>query len=332
VTRVGWALKDTGLKMESGGVQPVLLEDATAHMNGRLASMGIPRVPVAQKQKDVTPKVQDPAITLTSVSYRYPHTTQNALQDISITIGRGEFVGIIGQNGAGKTTLVKNIIGLLKPTGGEIRIGDQVTARVSVEELARRVGLVLQNPDDQLFAMTVKEEVAFGARNIGVRAEDLDQRVDFALAATGLSDQKEKYPFNLSFGDRRKLSVAAVVSMMPDILIFDEPTTGQDYRGRRELANIGKELNEKGHTVIMITHDMDLIAAYTRRLIVMGQGRVLLDGPTAEVFQQVETLAETFISPPQVTQFALALAQYGIPGDILVVDDLVKSLKGKVPA
>jgi ABC-type multidrug transport system ATPase subunit len=114
------------------------------------------------------------------------------------------------------------------------------------------------------------------------------------------------------------------------VLIFDEPTTGQDFKGRRDLADIARRLNEMGRTVLMVTHDMDLIAEYTHRLIVMGSGRVLLDGPTAEVFQQVETLAETFIAPPQVTQLAQALAEYGISGNILVTDDLVQILKGKV--
>jgi energy-coupling factor transport system ATP-binding protein len=154
--------------------------------------------------------------------------------------------------------------------------------------------------------------------------------VDRALAATGLEAFREVYPFNLSFGDRRKLSVAAVVSMEPQILIFDEPTTGQDYRGRRELADIATRLNEMGRTVLMVTHDMDLIAEYTHRLIVMGDGRVLLDGPTAEVFQQVETLAETFITPPQVTRLAQGLAEYGVPSDILVANELVQALKRKV--
>jgi energy-coupling factor transport system ATP-binding protein len=245
-------------------------------------------------------------------------------------VGKGEFVGIIGQNGAGKTTLVKQIIGLLKPTSGQIIVNGKDVAEESVEDMARTMGLVLQNPDAQLFAMSVAEEVAFGCTNLGLPQEEVAQRVDHALAATRLEEFREVYPFNLSFGDRRKLSVAAVVSMEPEVLIFDEPTTGQDYRGRRELADIAKRLNEMGRTVLMVTHDMDLIAEYTHRLIVMGDGKVLLDGPTAEVFQQVETLAETFITPPQVTQLAQALAEYGVSGNILVADELIQILKRKV--
>lgn len=264
------------------------------------------------------------------VSFQYPGTDQIALDGISISVGKGEFVGIVGQNGAGKTTLVKHIIGLLKPTSGQIIADGKDVAKESVEDMARTVGLVLQNPDAQLFAMSAAEEVAFGCTNLGLPPEEVAQRVDRALAATGLEEFREAYPFNLSFGDRRKLSVAAVVSMEPEVLIFDEPTTGQDFKGRRDLADIARRLNEMGRTVLMVTHDMDLIAEYTHRLIVMGNGRVLLDGPTAEVFQQVETLAETFITPPQVTQLAQTLAEYGVSGNILVADGLVQALKGKV--
>jgi energy-coupling factor transport system ATP-binding protein len=267
---------------------------------------------------------------LDQVTFQYPGTNVNALEDVSIRLNRGEFVGIIGQNGAGKTTLVKNIIGLLKPSSGKVLIDDKVTADEMVEEMAQNIGLVLQNPDAQLFAMSVEEEVAFGPTNMGFSEEEITKQVDLAISATGMDEFREVYPFNLSFGDRRKLSVAAVVSMNPDILIFDEPTTGQDFKGRRELADIARNLNERGRTVMMITHDMDLIAEYTRRLIVMGNGRVLLDGPTEEVFQQVDILAETFIEPPQVTQLAQSLASFGVPGEILVVNELCQLLKKEV--
>ena len=330
VTRVEWDLeKALGRDHTEKGV---LLEDTQASLGELLDERGIIRqsIVVGKPPPPTPPVPEEPYILFKDVSFQYPGTDHKALDGISISVGKGEFVGIVGQNGAGKTTLVKHIVGLLKPTAGQVVVGGKDLADESVEDMARIVGLALQNPDAQLFAMSVTEEVAFGCTNLGLPQEEVVGRVDRALAATGLEAFREVYPFNLSFGDRRKLSVAAVVSMEPQILIFDEPTTGQDYRGRRELADIAKRLNGMGRTVLMVTHDMDLIAEYTHRLIVMGDGRVLLDGPTAEVFQQVETLAQTFITPPQVTQLAQGLAEYGVPGDILVASELVRALKGKV--
>ena len=330
VTRVEWDLdKALGKDRAEKGV---LLEDTQSSLSKLLDEHGIARqsTVVSTPPPPIPPVPEEPTVAFKDISFQYPGTDQNALDGISISVGKGEFVGIVGQNGAGKTTLVKHIIGLLKPTSGQIIADGKDVAKESVEDMARTVGLVLQNPDAQLFAMSAAEEVAFGCTNLGLSPEEVAQRVDRALAATGLEEFREAYPFNLSFGDRRKLSVAAVVSMEPQVLIFDEPTTGQDFKGRRDLADIARRLNEMGRTVLMVTHDMDLIAEYTHRLIVMGNGRVLLDGPTAEVFQQVETLAETFITPPQVTQLAQALAGYGVSGNILVADGLVQALKGKV--
>ncbi|HUW13789.1 MAG TPA: energy-coupling factor transporter ATPase [Anaerolineae bacterium] len=330
VTRVEWDLeKALGKDRAEKGV---LLEDTQASLSELMDERGIARqsIVVSAPPPPTLPVPEEPTIVFKDVSFEYPGTDQKALDGISISVGKGEFVGIVGQNGAGKTTLVKHIIGLLKPTSGLITVDGKDVTEKSVEDMARTVGLVLQNPDAQLFAMSAAEEVAFGCTNLGLPQEEVAQRVDRALVATGLEEFREAYPFNLSFGDRRKLSVAAVVSMEPEVLIFDEPTTGQDFKGRRDLADIARRLNEMGRTVLMVTHDMDLIAEYTHRLIVMGSGRVLLDGPTAEVFQQVETLAETFIAPPQVTQLAQALAEYGVSGNILVTKDLVQILKGKV--
>lgn len=327
VTRVEWDLREAlGRKRFS-----VLLEDARASLSKLMEERGIPKQSVLDHRLSIpTPPVPNaPYIELRNLNFQYPGTDKKALENISITIEKGEFVGIIGQNGAGKTTLVKHIIGLLKPSSGQVILDGKDVADEVVEDMARTVGLALQNPDAQLFAMSVAEEVAFGSTNLDLPEKEVAERVDRALAATGLEKFREAYPFNLSFGDRRKLSVAAVVSMEPDVLIFDEPTTGQDYKGRRELADIAKKLNEMGHTILMVTHDMDLIAEYTRRLIVMGDAKILLDGPTAEVFQQVEILAKTFIVPPQVTQLAMSLAEYDIPGDILVADEFSQVFQRK---
>jgi len=310
----------------------VLLEDTVTHIKELMDERDVPHqsVTFSAPAPPEPPVSEDPYILFDDVSFQYPGTDHKALDGVSIRVDRGEFVGIIGQNGAGKTTLVKHMVGLLQATEGQVVVAGRDVGESSVEEMARTVGLALQNPDSQLFAMSAAEEVAFGPTNLGLSKREVAERVDRALTATGLEEFRDVYPFNLSFGDRRKLSVAAVVSIEPQILIFDEPTTGQDHKGRRELADIARRLNETGRTVVMVTHDMDLIAEYTERLIVLGNAKVLLDGPTADVFQQVETLAKTYIRPPQVTQLAHRLAAYGVPGDVLVVGELVEALKRRV--
>ena len=327
ITRVEWEMKsELGITDFS-----VDLDQASDKLKKFLKGKNIVWETLTDQEKtSEIPALGEGYVELDQVTFQYPGTKVNALQDISLSVAKGEFVGIIGQNGAGKTTLVKNIIGLLKPTSGKILIDGKDISEELVEEMAQTIGLVLQNPDAQLFAMSVEEEVAFGAINMGFSEVEVAEQVEYAIAATGLEEFKEVYPFNLSFGDRRKLSVAAVVSMNPDILIFDEPTTGQDYKGRRELADIARNLNERGRTIIMITHDMDLIAEYTRRLIVMGTSRILVDGPTEEVFQQVDLLAETFIVPPQITQLAQSLEKFGVPGEILAVEELCQILKKEI--
>jgi ABC-type cobalt transport system, ATPase component len=210
-----------------------------------------------------------------------------ALRDVSLTIRQGEFVGIVGQNGSGKSTLVKCFVGLLRPKKGEVLFRGQNLRRFSVGEIARRIGLVLQNPDYQLFTASCRDEIRFGLRNVGIPENEIDRRVEEALQRVGLEAYADLFPFRLSFGDRRKLAVAATMALGPEVLILDEPTTAQDHRGRYQLAKLARQFHEEGGTVLMITHDVDLIARYAQRLIVLHEGRVLLDGPTAEVFDQV---------------------------------------------
>ncbi|MBS7648826.1 ATP-binding cassette domain-containing protein [Candidatus Bathyarchaeota archaeon] len=262
--------------------------------------------------------------------YMYPPDIM-ALKDVSIKIYDGEFVGIIGQNGAGKTTLVKHFVGLLKPTKGEVFVVGKNTKEARASELSRNVGLVLQNPDHQLFATTAREEVEFGPRNLGLSEDEVKQRVEEALHLVGLKKYEDLFPFRLSFGDRKKLTVAAIYSMKPKILILDEPTTGQDYKGRYEILEIAKSLHEKGHTIIMITHDMELVAKYAERTIVLGMGEVLLDGPTMKVFSESEILKKTYLKPPQIVQLAQSLSERGFPSLALSVEEICEliELKGE---
>jgi energy-coupling factor transport system ATP-binding protein len=250
-----------------------------------------------------------------------------ALQHVDLELRQGEFVGIVGQNGSGKSTLVRCLVGLLRPGQGEVLFRGESIRRLSVGEMARRVGLVLQNPDYQLFSASCREEIAFGLRNVGVADEQIEHAVEQALRTVGLENQADLFPFRLSFGDRRKLAAAATMALGPQVLIMDEPTTAQDHRGRYQLADLARQFHlEQNGTVVMITHDVDLIARYAHRLIVLYQGRVLLDGPTAEVFAQVELLRRSFVVPPVAGQLARQLADIGVPGDILTLDQLFAAL------
>ena len=250
-----------------------------------------------------------------------------ALRDVSVQIRQGEFVGIVGQNGSGKSTLVKCFVGLLRPRKGEVLFRGESIRKLSIGEIARRVGLVLQNPDYQLFTASCRDEIRFGLRNVGVPPQEMEQRVEEALRLVELSQEAELFPFRLSFGDRRKLAVAATMALDPEVLIMDEPTTAQDHRGRYQLAELARRFHqEKQGTVLMITHDVDLIARYAHRLIVLYEGQVLLDGPTAEVFTQVDELQKSFVVPPVAAQLAAELAPLGVPPHVMTLEELYQVL------
>ncbi len=250
--------------------------------------------------------MSDYVIEIKNLSYSYEYG-QKALDNVNIAIKKGEFVSIIGQNGAGKSTLLKNITGILRPTEGQILVNGQDTKNMAVSELALKVGFVLQNPDRQLFANTVAEEISFGLKNLKLQEDEIKRRTDNVLKAVGLENVMEEFPPALSKGDRAKVVIASVIAMGPEIIILDEPTSGQDYRGCYQVMDIAKELNEKGHTVVVVTHHMALVAEYTNRTIVMAKTKLMMDDRTDKVFAQAEKLAETHITPPQITQVAAHL-------------------------
>lgn len=245
-------------------------------------------------------------IEIKDLHFTYP-TGLEALGGISLVIESGEQVAIVGQNGAGKTTLVKHLNGLLQPTSGQVLIGDWDTTKYSVAKLASRVGYVFQNPDEQLFSKNVGVEVAFGPRNLMFKEEQLQALVKDALALTELSDKTETNPYDLSATWRKMVAVASIISMDTDIVILDEPTTGQDAGNVARIANVIAELQKRGKTVITITHDIDFCAENFERVIVMSQGTILLDGKTNDVLGQEEILATTYVDPPQLTRLGKRL-------------------------
>ena len=245
-------------------------------------------------------------IEISNLQFTYPAGVQ-ALYGVSLEINSGEQVAIVGQNGSGKTTLVKHLNGLLQPTSGYVRIEDWDTKEHSVAKLAHRVGYVFQNPDEQLFSKNVGTEVAFGPKNLGYTDEQVQALVKDALGITELSDKTETNPYDLSSTWRKMVAIASIVAMDTPIVIFDEPTTGQDAVNIGRIAHVIAKLKAQGKTVITITHDIDFCAENFERVIAMSQGQVLLDGKANEVLGQTEILATTFVDPPQLTRLGKRL-------------------------
>jgi energy-coupling factor transport system ATP-binding protein len=254
-------------------------------------------------------------ISVESVSFQYPNGMR-ALEDIRLQIQAGEQVAWIGANGAGKSTLARLLNGLLRPQQGRISIGDWKTSDHRVNELARRVGYVFQNPDEQLFARTLREEVAFGPRNLGLPAAQVEAAVETALGAVDLMDRAAINPYDLHPARRKELGLATILAMDPKILILDEPTTGQDAHGLDRLGRVLADWRRRGRTVILITHDMEFCSEHADRVVVFSQGRILIDGTSHEVFAQSDLLPRAQIDPPQLARLARALGLPGMPTDV----------------
>ncbi len=229
-----------------------------------------------------------------NLSYSYPdgHT---ALRGIDFRIHHGESVAVIGGNGAGKSTLLLHLNGVLKPTAGEVRIGDFPITRGSLADVRRTVGLVFQDPDDQLFMPTVFDDVAFGPLNMGLPASEIDARVAASLATVGASHLTDRPPYRLSGGEKRVVAIAGVLAMAPSILVLDEPTASLDPAARRRLIGL---LRGFGHTKIVATHDLDLVLDICSRVIVMHEGRLKADGPPDEIFGDADLLRNCQLEPP----------------------------------
>lgn len=268
-------------------------------------------------------------INVENMDFVYPDGTP-ALFDINLTIGKQEFIAMIGQNGSGKTTLSKCLNGLFKPTRGTVNVeGINTKERGIIKQLVTKVGYVFQNPDHQLFNRSVWSEIAYGPRNIGWPKSKIKERVEEAAKVAGVhEDIFDTHPYFLDKGLRQRVAIASILAMRPDTIIVDEPTTGQDMRQSIEVMNFLRRLwKEEGHTIIIITHEMHIVANFAERTIVLGQGRKLLDVPTREVFAQPKILRETYVEPPQITQIGQKLTDYGLPQDVLTVSEMKTAFK-----
>ncbi len=308
VASVGWRLLDAGL-IDKKHV-PLNVDQAyemiCALLNGRTIRYQ-PSRPVDMCESSEHEEI----IRIENLSHVYDNG-KKALENVNLSIKRGEFVAIIGQNGAGKTTLVKHLIQILLPKTGSVWInGENIKTKNSIE-LTKVIGYVFQDPDNQIFSNTVYKELEFGLKNIDIDEEERKKRIELALSLTGLTGKEEEHPFSLGKGERQMIAVASILVMQPDILVIDEPTTGQDWAGINRMMSLVETLNQNGTTIVMITHDMDIVAKYATRTIVMTGGEVILDGETRDVFASADALKKAFVVPPQCVQLSQKLSANGL--------------------
>lgn len=276
-------------------------------------------------------------INFKNVSFVYGEKTpfeKLALDNIDLTIKKGEFVGIIGHTGSGKSTLIQHFNGILKPTSGDVFIGDMNTKdkELAKSGLRYKIGLVFQYPEYQLFEETIEKDIAFGPKNMGLSEEEVKERVKEAMEIVGLDYEakKDKSPFEISGGQKRRVAIAGILAMKPDILILDEPTAGLDPKGRDELFFQIKRLYEKNNiTIVLISHSMEDVAKLVNRIIIMKNGQIHLDKSTKEAFSDVDDLKKVGLNVPQITELMDILRKKGhhFSKNILTVDEAFSEIK-----
>lgn len=262
-------------------------------------------------------------IKLDNLQFSY-NPDEPVLKGISLGIEGTEPVAIIGQNGAGKTTLVKHFNGILRPTDGEVLINGISVNERSTADWSKEVGYVFQNPDDQLFLETVEKEFEFGPRQIGMSQDEIKERVPMVADLVGLGSALDKHPFDLTPTEKKFCTIGAVIMMNPQVIVFDEPTCGQDRVGNERLATIISELRKQGKLCITISHDMKFVASNFSRVIVLCQGQVLMDDDVRSVFSRVDELKQSFVTPPPITRVA---QQAGMKATVFSVPKLIEALE-----
>ncbi len=272
-------------------------------------------------------------IEIKNVEFLYESTEESGgsrvLKDVSLDIKKGEFLAVLGHNGSGKSTLAKHLNAILVPEKGSVLVAGFLTSDESLlYEIRQRVGMVFQNPDNQIVATIVEEDVAFAPENLGVNPQEIRERVDYALDAVNMSEYKEHAPHMLSGGQKQRIAIAGVLAMKPDVLVMDEPTAMLDPEGRREILETVKKINrDEGMTVVMITHFMEE-AAQADRVVVIDHGKIIMQGIPKEVFSRVEELKEIGLDVPQATEIAYLLKKSGFDfeTDILTADECVDKI------
>lgn len=273
------------------------------------------QMPPAEKRT-----VGKPVVMLNKLSHTYSNQVV-ALREVNLKFHEGEFIAIMGRNASGKTTLVKHINGLLKPTRGTVMVNGIDTGKSTIAELAQTVGFIFQNPNDHLFADTVEEEVAFTLKSLGFPSEEVIWRTDEVLEQFNLTRYRHSYPRSLSGGERQRVALASVVAASPKVLILDEPTRGMEYRLKNELMEFLKGYRDRGNTIILVTHDVETVAEHADRVIILSEGRVVVDGDRRQV------LSKALLFSPQINRLVQAFEKYGVPGDILTADEALEILR-----
>jgi len=315
---LGHALKLLGIDAQAESVEQAY--DAIVRAHPRLADSRAPEHP-ATSENALTTGPSFMAIEHVSFSYA---GGPRVLDSIDLRVEAGDFLAIVGQNGSGKTTLAKQIVGLLQPATGRVIIEGKDRAQMRPAEMAREVAYVFQNPDHQIFAATVQEEVAFGPRNFGLADDEIGRRCDEALEAVGLQNERQSDPFLLSKGERQRLAVASVLVLRPRMLILDEPTTGLDHREQLRMMALVRDLNRAGIAIAIITHTPWLVAQYARRVVLLRKGAKIFDGGVRDFFMQDELLRSSSFRAPEITELSRRFGTLA-----LTTDEFVTWVKGR---
>lgn len=280
--------------------------------------------------------MHEPILEVCGLSHIYSAGTpfqHTALNQVNLSIQQGEFIALIGHTGSGKSTLIQHLNGLLKPSSGQVLYhGKNIFSKgVDIKQIRFQIGLVFQYPEYQLFEETVRQDIAYGPANMGLDENEIAQRITYAMEAVGLPpDLLEKSPFELSGGQKRRVALAGVIAMKPEVLVLDEPTAGLDPSGCEEMFGFIRRLHDTGTTILIVTHSMEDAARIASRLVVMKQGEIFLDGTPSEVFTQAEALETSGLTVPQVTKIMLELKKRGIPvqTNCFTIEQAVKQLQG----
>ena len=255
-------------------------------------------------------------LSIKNLSYVYPDGTR-ALNNVNMDIEKGQKVAIMGPNGAGKSTLFSHFNGLTEPTSGHLEIEGKKMQydKKSLLEIRQKVGIVFQDPNDQLFAPTVKEDVAFGPMNLGLGYEEVEKRVEESLKMVGMAEYKDKTPHHLSGGQQKRVAIAGIVAMRPEIMILDEPTAGLDPQGVDEVLNILNKLNEEGMTIVISSHDIEMVNSFAQKIFVLNKGEIIGSGDTHQIFSDKELLKKAHLKAPVTTEILYALKEKGYTVD-----------------